>query len=333
MNDPSTYRAARDHGGEYLLSHCRSDGGVGSEERGVADYYKVTSALQVCGENSAANRLCQWIRRHGITPEGDFGPRSPETCGYPYAYYNSWVILGAHRLGQLDLSSRGMEFLLSFRDSESGGFFSSLTEHDNETSQDIWVVSGCGQAALAMGHIDVALGVGEWMATVMRQQPNFPQELFSVYSRARGLYTTVDPTDPIRYVAHQNASGDQYVFNPGIAAGFLCRLYQATSQIQWLELAKEYMRFAEGMDRHLFKLLRAGKVGWAASLLLTLTGEEKYADLARRVGDDLLETQKADGSWTLFGGYQVDVTAEMVFWLDEIQQALTEYAGRATTTN
>ena len=110
MNDPSAYRAARDRGCDYLLRHCRPDGGVGSEPRGVADYYKVTSAFQVCGETSAASRLCQWIRRHGITPEGDFAPRPPEAAGYPYAYFNSWVVLGAHRLGQYDLAHRGMDF-------------------------------------------------------------------------------------------------------------------------------------------------------------------------------------------------------------------------------
>lgn len=321
MKPKDRFRAARDRGCAYLLRQLRPDGGFGPEERGLADYYKAPTALQVCGETGAAHRLCQWIRRHGMTPEGDFGPRPPETLGYPYAYYNTWVILSADRLGQYDLSQRGMDFLMQFHDPISGGFYSSPTERTAETLQDMWVVSGCGQAALCAGRVEVARGVGRWMKEVMRQQPNYPKQLYSVFSRARGLHTVPDPADDVRYVCAQDAARDQYFFHPGIAGGFLCRLYQATGETEWLDLAREYMRFAEGAGDYLFRLLRSGKVGWAASILYTLTGETKYRAMALRVGDLLIETQSEGGSWPC-GRYQNDFTAEMVVWLDEIHQAV-----------
>ena len=37
---------------------------------------------------------------------------------------------------------------------------------------------------------------------------------------------------------------------------------------------------------------------------------------------DYFETQSDDGSWRLAGTHQNDVTAEMVVWLDEIDQAV-----------
>ena len=43
------YGQARDKGGAYLLEQMRPDGGFGIPELGVADYYKVPAALQVCG--------------------------------------------------------------------------------------------------------------------------------------------------------------------------------------------------------------------------------------------------------------------------------------------
>lgn len=322
MTSTNRFRAARDRGCEYLLKQLRSDGGFGPEDRGLADYYKVPSALQACGETRAANRLCQWVRQHGITPEGDFGPRPPETHGYYYAYYNTWVVLGADRLGQYDLARRGMDFLMGFHDPVSGGFYSSPTERTAETLQDMWVVSGCGQAALCTGRVEVARGVGGWMREIMRQQPNFPKQLHSVFSRAGGLHTVPDPADEIRYVCSQDATGDQYFFHPGIAGGFLCRLHQATGETAWLDLAREYMRFAEGAGDPLFRLLRAGKVGWAASLLHTLTGEAKYRAMAVRVGDRLIETQSEAGCWVPGEKYQNDFTAELVVWLDEIDQAV-----------
>ena len=213
---------------------------------------------------------------------------------------------------------------MDFWDPDSGGFYSSPTERNAETKQDLWVVSGCGLAALYTGRLDVARGVGHWMARLMRAQPDYPQRMYSVYTRAEGLITEPDPSDEIRYVLNSDATRDQYFFHPGIAGGFLARLYQATGEEQWLELAKEYMRLAEGASEFLLHLLRAGKVAWAASVLYTLTGESRYRDMAVRVGDNIIEQQAPDGYWSGVGGTKPndDATAEMVVWLDEVYQAV-----------
>src|SRR3989442_3558279 len=131
--DAARFREARDRGCAYLLRQQLPDGGFGLPERGLADYYKVPAAYLVCGATAAANRLCQWIRKHGMTIEGDFGPRLPETIAYYYLYYNTWVITGAHRLGQFDLSQKGMDFVLRFQDCESGGFFSRVPPRELQT--------------------------------------------------------------------------------------------------------------------------------------------------------------------------------------------------------
>ena len=74
----------------------------------------------------------------------------------------------------------------------------------------------------------------------------------------------------------------------------------------------------------LFKLLRAGKVGWAASLLYTLTSDSGYLQTAIRIGSNIVDAQANDGSWASTGTFvpSNDTTAEMVVWLDEIYQAV-----------
>jgi hypothetical protein len=315
----------------------RDDGGFGAAEKGLAEYYKVPAALAACGETFAANRLCSWIRENGMLPGGDFGPRPESIRGYGYTYYNSWVIKGAHRLGHFDLSQRGMDFLMGFRDSETGGFLSSPVEHDPVRQQDLWVVAGCGWSALYTGRIDVARGVGRWMKTLMEAQPNYPKQLYTVYSRAKGLYTEPDtrgddvsrmlawPPDT-RYVLNQDATRDQTFYHPGICGGFLARLYQSTGEEEWLELSKEYMRFADGANDYLFRILRAGKTGWAAAVLYTITGEQKYKDMTVRIGDNIIALQSEEGYWS--GALEktdtpsINLSAEMVVWLDEIYQAV-----------
>ncbi len=317
------FRDARDRGCAFLLDCLRPDGGFGDVEQGLAQYYKVPAALAACGETGAANRLCSWIRKNGMLPNGDFGPRPVSIRGYGYTYYNSWVIKGAHRLGHFDLSQRGMDFLMTFRDSETGGFLSSPAEHDPLLQQDLWVVAGCGWSALYAGRIEVARGAGRWMRTLMEAQPEYPKRLYGVYSKEKGLHVDHDPKEAFRYVLNQDAERDESFYNPGIAGGFLAQLHQATGEREWLELARRYVLLAEDATDYLYSLVRAGKLGWAASLLYTLTSEEKYREMAVRVGDSLIASQSAEGWWGNVGETSAnnDITAEMVFWLDQIYQS------------
>ena len=61
------YRIGRDRGCAYLLKQQRPEGRFGPPERGLADYYKVPLAYLVCGASAEANRLFEWIRKHGIS--------------------------------------------------------------------------------------------------------------------------------------------------------------------------------------------------------------------------------------------------------------------------
>ena len=68
----------------------------------------------------------------------------------------------------------------------------------------------------------------------------------------------------------------------------------------------------------------AGKVAWGASVLYTLTGEQKYRDMAIRIGDSIVEQQADEGYWHSVeeNAPSSDTTAEMVIWLDEVYQAV-----------
>jgi hypothetical protein len=323
-NGMRRFRDAREKGCSYLLKLRRPDGGFGNPELGIDEYYKALTAFAVCGHTRTAARLCRWILSHGITSEGDFGPRTESSGGFRYTYPNAWITIGAHRLGEFGLSQRGMEFLMGFWDSESGGFFSDARKRDAETEQDIIYVSFCGLAALYTGRINIAKSVGGWLKAVMECQPCFPEKLYTVYSRAKGLHIMAD--SEIRYVVSRNATTYQNFFQPGAAGAFLASLYQATGEQEWLHLSREYMSFTEGASDYLFSLLAAGKVGWSASLLYKITGENKYGAMAGRIGDSIIAAQTKEGYWN-FPGTKTPhngITAEMVVWLDEIHQATGE---------
>lgn len=315
------YREARDRGGRFLLNQLRPDGGFGSPERGVAGYYKIPLALLVCGQGRAAGRLLHWVRRCSLLPDGDFGPRSADARGYFHTYYNAWLIVAAHRQGQFDLAHRGTDFLLRTWDAESGGFYSSATERSPETLQDVWVTCGAGLAALYAGRFETARGVGAWLARLREAQTDFPRRLYSVWSKARGLHTTFPPAERVRHEFVPAEPTNQYFFQPGIAAGFLAQLYKATGEPAWLALAEDYLGQATLACDHHFTTYQSGKIGWAGAVLYTLTAKPAWRALAARVGDWLVAAQAANGSWDA-GENTNDFTAEMVVWLDEIDQSI-----------
>ena len=321
------FARGRNRGSDFILGHMRPDGTVENSASTVWRYWGVPIALMVAGHSSAASRFLGWIRENVFTPDGDFGTSADRRQESSYPYQNSWLIEGAHRLGQFDLSQRGMDFIAPFQDPESGGFYSSFDQRNDDTEMEIYVTSGCGRAAVYTNRLDVARGVGRFLRTVLDEQPDYPRKLYAVYTRGGGLVTEFDPADSMHFVMSQDSKEDQQFFNPGIAGGFLARLYKATGEAEWLELAKRYMHFGVIASDHLVTLptLRQGKTGWGAAVLYTLTGEAKYADLATRIGDSLLSHQNPDGSWS--GGSpdrrpSVNLTAEMVIWLDEISQSV-----------
>ncbi|MDB5335698.1 MAG: hypothetical protein JWN70_1317 [Planctomycetaceae bacterium] len=315
------YRTARDRGGNYLLSQMRADGGLGNLERGIADYYKAPLALLVCGHSCAAGRILNWVRQFGLLPNGDFGPRPAFAHGYYHTYYNAWLIMGAQRQGQFDLSQRGTDFLLTTWDSDSGAFFSSATERSPQTLQDVWITCGAGLAALYAGQLAEAAGVGRWLIRLRELQPDFPDRLYTVCSPVGGLCTAFSPAERARYEFVPAEPTNQYFFQPGIAAGFLAQLYKATGESAWLALAEEYLEQATIADDHHFTTYQSGKVGWAGAVLYTLTRKPAWRTLAARVGDWLVTMQAANGSWEA-GENTIDFTSEMTIWLDEIDQAL-----------
>ena len=311
------FKQSRDMGAIWLESQINDTGIIGNY---VTDYYKVPAALQVSGKTQSANKMIDWIRNNGLKHDGDFGPRpTNELKSYWYTYYNTWVILGAQRLGQFDIAQKGFEFVSKFWDRKSGGFFSDVDQRNDNTYQDLWVVAGNGIAAIYTGKLEIANAVGKWMFNLMESQPNYPEKLYSVFSNSKGLITEFEGDDT-RFVMSANAERDQFFFHPGIAAGFLCRLFQQTGKKEWLELAKKYMLIAEESSDFLWHTLRAGKVAWGNSLLYTSTKEEKYYDMAIRAGTNIIDQQTKFGSWEMEGMSNIDITAEMVYWLDEVYQ-------------
>jgi len=326
------YLAARRQGTEWLLTQLRPDGCLGDPEHGF-EYYRAPWTFGLVGETQAAHAVCGFIRRTLLTPDGRIdGPlRRIQT---DWSYRDATLIIGAHQIGEYDLSVGLFPELLRWQDPVSGAF---ANDRDPDGSMsdvmDIPYAAGAGFAALAVGRVDVALRVAGFLRTIWDAQADvdpatgLPLRFLCFWSRAR--QRPIAPTDAgfgPHMVVDNAADRMQRWTIGGISAGFLCRLTLATGDAQWLDLARRYQAFSMAATDDQFKYPSVCKTSWGSSLLYQVTGEAAYRDWTMRLGDWYVAMQDPAGFWRPWAerteNDRVWITLEYVMHLDTLIAAL-----------
>lgn len=327
-----TYLEARQAGVAFLLRHQNMDGSIGPVEKGLY-YSRIPWVLAVAGETVPAMRLVEWLRRHMLTADGELaGERSPNQGANESAntYAETCLAYGAHLLRQFDVAQRTMRFALRFQDSDTGGIYMDRRHLGPDGPQLLYLTCQFGMSALITGHRDAAERAGQWLQRVWEAQPELPKRLYTIYTRAQGLVREVPTGADRRHYINESQDVQQMHYNGGIAAAFLVRLYLATADRQWLDLARCYQAFSMESTEQQFEVMQVCKSGWGGALLYATTQEPQYRDWTIKLGDWFVAHQLADGHWT--NSHYIDpnpplqsqlsTTAEFINHLDCIAGAL-----------
>ncbi|MBU7004925.1 MAG: hypothetical protein HXS50_05120 [Theionarchaea archaeon] len=316
----------KEKGTRWLLDKRNPDGSVGPAYEGMGCYYRAPWTFAVCGRHREAAMALDWIRRYMFADDGDFRGTYPrDDCDGYYAYPNANIIMGAQMLRQFDISSRGMEFMLTMQDPDSGGFYLRKDQMGPEGIQDIWLSSQAGLTCLMTGNMDAAEKTASFIEKVYDQQPDIENSFYNTYSGEKGLITEFDEASKKAHVV-ESSGRMQYYFQPGIAAAYLCRMHMATGRDKYLDLAREIEKFAMGC-KHLFSAPQVCKVGWGSALLYQITKEHEYRDMTERIVEYFIDRQYPEGYWLNVAPYHslakaLEVTEEFVVHLDTFQNAL-----------
>ena len=324
----SARRASR-----WIVGRQKADGSLFSVEAGVGGYYKVPYGLGISGFATEAVRLLRWVRANHFTPEGDFrGPSRKAMLGihddWP-TYSNSWLVQGAHRLAQFDLSFGGAKFLLSHQ-APCGGFRSvEAGKHYVDCVGTSWA----GLAELTVGHLESAAAAATCLGRMVAGQPD-PMRFYFRMTTDGELITDVPEGAALGYYVDAQRP-QQIYFHPGIAMIFLCRWHLATGDAPSLDAARTIFDFTERCQDDVYCFPPSGKLGLGCALLASITGEARPQQAAEAVGDYLVQTQQEDGYWILpdVEVYRMiedkedpelltDVTAEFATFLCEIAAVL-----------
>jgi hypothetical protein len=332
-NKVLSYRASRDKGIEFLLGNLNADGSIGPVDKGIF-YSRVPWSLALGGETGAALRLTHWVRRHMFTPEGELaGDRSPNGGASETAntYAECCLAYGAQLLGQYDVAQRSMRNALRYQDPVTGGVYRNRAHVGSTGEQIVYLTCQLGMSALLTGYRAEAEAAGYFLRRVWEAQPELPDRLFTIWTRTGGLITEVPPSEDRRQYVNESQDMKQMHYNGGMAAALLTRLYLATEDRQWLDLARQYQAFSMSSTALQFETKQVCKSAWGGGLLYAATGEPLYRDWTIKMGDWFVAEQYADGHWqnsTYIDSNpphhrNITITAEFVVHMDTIASVLS----------
>lgn len=297
--DRSAVKRAAIKAVKWLIRQQNDDGSFQPLADGMAGFYKVPYALALAGQSGRGVRLCTWIVDNSLDEDGDLGAtfgRQGPLARY-YGYGPAWIIAGAQKLGQFGLSMRAWAFLASLQHPDTGGFLREGPEAGLDDEQDMLGTAAAGLAALYMGDEDVAVAAGDFLVRRWESVPQTGERMYLMVRRGEEPVRVYGDALDEEYVL-QLAEPGQWYYVPGLVAGFLVKLADATDERSYLRVAQEYVRLCDAGADDRYHSPRSGFFGWAASLLYAQTGNVNYERIAEAVLGALVARQNPDGSWS-----------------------------------
>ncbi|MBD3292364.1 MAG: hypothetical protein GF393_05535 [Armatimonadia bacterium] len=290
---------------KWLIKQQNDDGSFDPLAEGMAGFHKVPYALSLSGQSGRGTRLCTWIVDYSLDEDGDlgatFGRQGP--MERYYLYPAAWVIAGAQKLGQFGLSLRAYDFVASLQHPDTGGFLRTGPDAGLDDEQDMLGTAVAGLSALYMGDERAATAAGDFLVRRFENQPQTGTRMYMVVRRGEEPVRVHGEGLDEEYILQVGADREeapptgQWYFVPGLVAGFLARLSEATAERRYLQIAQEYVDFCEAGADDRYTSPRSGFFGWAASVLYALTGNVNYERIAESVAEAIVERQAPDGSW------------------------------------
>ena len=261
-------------------------------------YYRLAWTFALTGQIADAHRHLSWLANHDLLAGGvldvrEADPHFPNCTSYPL----SCIIMSASLLQRYDILRATVPELLTWQDETSGGFVNNKDPlQPGFGDQVLFPTAQGGMTLVQLGLLDPARRVGVWFENLWNAQPNPDKELYHVWRQEGGLQTVCEPGMEVTMVTKKHSAWEWH-FDGGIAAAFLAKLFMATGENRWLNLAEKYQEFSMTSGDEMFHSWQTCKSGWGAGMLFIATGERKFLEWTLRMADWFVGRQHADGCW------------------------------------
>ncbi len=281
---------------EWLLEQQSLDGSWKPLKEQTFDvFYRAAWTLTTMGARAAAERSLDYVKKHLMTPEGDFVPRAGawhNHVHYPYA--SAILLLGAQQMARYEVTAPGMRFLLTQQDPASGGFYMQKAAPGERKPMNSKSTSMAGLACLACGEMDAARRAGDWLSRLIELQPA-PGEKFYTTTRADGsLRTDFAPEETRWHMVDMKTMESQCWYALGLPFAFAVQLAEATGEQRYADLTRSLFEIQTSCGAP-WDGSSSGKGAWACSMMYRITGEKAYRQIALHTAGNFVVRQTPEG--------------------------------------
>ena len=293
---------------EYQLAYQQPDGGYVWDGYATDAFHKQAYSWSLWGYYAQAHRLLDWVKASKLRPDGQLEGYQGDV------YKHSWFFQGAHRMGRFDLSYPVMSWLATCQ-APCGGF----PHLDNDELIRALATAWTGVSAIYIGRMDIAEKAADCCIRMLEAQPSEDRFYYQM-TRDGKLVTTAQDPDALHI---DIAKPFQDYWEVGLQMMLMCRMYQATGQDKYIDLAGRYFEFKLRCYKDAYGWEGSGKSSLAAALYYQLTGDERAREAACNYMDFLVDTQLPTGGWRARIEpdellIYIDHAAEFSIWLREI---------------
>jgi len=305
------------------------ENGIYPDTDDVGCYYKSVYSLRVAGQDVAAARLMRHMVERYMRQNGDIytneqtrssGSYGPVFC---QMYQNSWLARAAAALRWYGLGRKIVDFMVSLRDPETGGFYS----HVKPRSE---IMDSCATAVGALACLqhqrpELAVESVELLLKMLKAQPD-PDRLYCRWTAKQGLLTDLTGVEEkhYKYCFIDRRQGEQAYWVWAWPMNVMIAAYEYTGERRYLDGAISIWEWLASAHEHAFHFTTAGKGGWGSSMLFRITGDGRYLEKCLSQMEFILSCQQASG-WMLGPGTKsfqaqpirttYDFTADFTSWL------------------
>jgi hypothetical protein len=287
-------------GTDWLVEQYDSDGAVSGFADDVAAYYKTLLTFAVCGRIADGQRILRHVRSRLVTAEGDLGVGDTKTTLARMQrnlanYMDGWIVIGAWLHGDYALAECISAQLQRFQSEMHGGVQTGPLKWAVRARYDLATAASCGRAFLLTGHRSAAIAAADFLVEALKHQSQRGVLLLSYDDQ----WTPVPPEDDSErtYFTFDPERSGEKVWFPAFSCAFLAEIFQLVQDTRYLEAATEYYAMITRTPEYRGGTLANGKTGWAAGLLVQLTGETGYFDALSWIGPNVLGRQQPDGEF------------------------------------
>ncbi len=287
--------------GCYIGNEGPDNEGIYSDTDDLGCYYKSIYSLKIVGETIAAARGMNFVVSRFMSPDGDFfntetnrtsGSYTPAFC---QLYPNMWLMRAAVSMRWYKLYRKILDFLLKYRDSETGGFYATVTPPAKIIDSN---ATGLGALCCLMGGREkLAVESADYVLKMLEEQPQQKDRLYTRFEDGKGYQTDVKGVEKkaLKYYYIDAKEPAQAYWCWAWPMNSLIGIYEFTGEKRFLTGAVKIYDFLASCHPNAFSFQTAGKSGWGSSMLYRITGDKRYLKTALSQMEWIIDHQHKDG--------------------------------------